>query len=54
MSCLRCGTVLEENPIVSEVQFGESSSGAAMVQGAMVGADQARATFAGGRQNAME
>ncbi|KAK6891037.1 Transcription factor IIIB 70 kDa subunit [Candida tropicalis] len=52
--CLRCGTVTEENPIVSEVQFGESSSGAAMVQGAMVGADQARATFAGGRQNAME
>lgn len=54
VSCLRCGTVLEENPIVSEVQFGESSSGAAMVQGAMVGADQARATFVGGRQNAME
>lgn len=54
VSCLRCGTVLEENPIVSEVQFGESSSGAAMVQGAMVGADQARAIFAGGRQNAME
>lgn len=54
VSCLRCGTVLEENPIVSEVQFGESSSGAAMVQGAMVGADQARATFAGERQNAME
>lgn len=54
VSCLRCGTVMEENPIVSEVQFGESSSGAAMVQGAMVGADQARATFAGGRQNAME
>ncbi|KAI3404995.1 BRF1 [Candida oxycetoniae] len=54
ISCLRCGTVLEENPIVSEVQFGESSSGAAMVQGAMVGADQARASFAGGRQNAME
>lgn len=54
VSCTRCGTVLEENPIVSEVQFGESSSGAAMVQGAMVGADQARATFAGGRQNAME
>lgn len=53
VSCLRCGTVLEENPIVSEVQFGESSSGAAMVHGAMVGADQARATF-GGRQNAME
>ncbi|EMG48561.1 TDS4 Transcription factor IIIB 70 kDa subunit [Candida maltosa Xu316] len=54
VSCTRCGTVIEENPIVSEVQFGESSSGAAMVQGAMVGADQARATFSGGRQNAME
>lgn len=53
ISCLRCGTVQEENPIVSEVQFGESSSGAAMVQGAMVGADQARATF-GGRQSSME
>ena len=53
ISCLRCGTVMEENPIVSEVQFGESSSGAAMVQGAMVGADQARASY-GGRQNAME
>lgn len=53
ISCSRCGTVQEENPIVSEVQFGESSSGAAMVQGAMVGVDQSRATF-GGRQNAME
>mmetsp|Transcript_3101 Transcript_3101/g.3475 ORF Transcript_3101/g.3475 Transcript_3101/m.3475 type:complete len:585 (-) Transcript_3101:52-1806(-) len=53
ISCSRCGTVQVENPIVSEVQFGESSSGAAMVQGAMVGADQARATF-NGRQNAME
>ncbi|RLV84186.1 Transcription factor IIIB 70 kDa subunit [Meyerozyma sp. JA9] len=53
VSCSRCGTVQEENPIVSEVQFGESSSGAAVVQGTMVGADQTRATF-GGRQNAME
>jgi transcription factor IIIB subunit 2 len=35
------------------VQFGESASGAATVQGTMVGADQARAGF-GGRQNAME
>ncbi|KAF8004069.1 hypothetical protein HF325_001517 [Metschnikowia pulcherrima] len=40
--CLLCGMVQIENPIVSEVQFGESSSGAATVQGAMVGADQAR------------
>jgi len=53
ISCERCGTVQDENPIVSEVQFGESSSGAATVQGTMVGADQARAGF-GGRQNAME
>lgn len=41
--CMKCGLVQEENPIVSEVQFGESASGAAMVQGAMVGSDQARA-----------
>ncbi|GEQ67798.1 hypothetical protein JCM33374_g1463 [Metschnikowia sp. JCM 33374] len=40
--CSGCGMVQVENPIVSEVQFGESSSGAATVQGAMVGADQAR------------
>lgn len=50
--CLNCGMVQEENPIVSEVQFGESANGAAMVQGAMVGADQARANF--NMRNAME
>lgn len=44
--------VQEENPIISEVQFGETSSGAAMVHGAMVGADQARANF--NMRNAME
>ncbi|KAK6204599.1 transcription factor IIIB 70 kDa subunit (B-related factor) [Scheffersomyces amazonensis] len=54
LSCSRCGLVQEENPIVSEVQFGESSSGAAMVQGAMVAHDQARASYGGNRQNAME
>lgn len=53
ISCSKCGAVSEENPIVSEVQFGESSSGAAMVQGAMVSADLARANFSG-RQNSME
>lgn len=53
VSCMKCGRVHQENPIVSEVQFGETSSGAAMVQGAMVGSDQARATFSG-RQNSME
>lgn len=52
LSCENCGMVQEENPIISEVQFGESSSGAAMVQGAMVGADQARANFS--MRNAME
>lgn len=50
--CENCGMVQEENPIISEVQFGESLSGAAMVQGAMVGADQARANFS--MRNAME
>lgn len=35
--CIGCGTVVEENIIVSEVTFGESSSGAAMVQGSYVG-----------------
>lgn len=50
--CSNCGMVQEENPIVSEVQFGESSSGAAMVQGSMVGADQVRANF--NMRNAME
>ncbi|CAN3371793.1 transcription factor IIIB 70 kDa subunit [Diutina rugosa] len=51
--CLTCGVVMDSNYIVSEVQFGESSSGAAMVQGSIVGSDQARAPI-GGRQNAME
>ncbi|GAA6013453.1 hypothetical protein JCM11491_006088 [Sporobolomyces phaffii] len=41
--CTKCGTVLTENNIVSEVQFGETGSGAAMVQGSFVGADQTRA-----------
>ncbi|KAF5211416.1 putative transcription factor [Clavispora lusitaniae] len=52
LTCQNCGTVANENPIVSEVQFGESASGAAMVQGAMVGADQARANF--NMRNSME
>ncbi|GAA5830840.1 hypothetical protein JCM11251_001094 [Rhodosporidiobolus azoricus] len=41
--CTRCGTVLSENAIVSEVQFGETGSGAAMVQGAYISNDQTRA-----------
>lgn len=35
--CVQCGTVIEENTIVNEVSFGETSTGAAMVQGAFVG-----------------
>jgi transcription factor IIIB subunit 2 len=35
--CVKCGTVVEENTIVSEVTFGETNSGGAMVQGAYVG-----------------
>lgn len=41
--CEDCAAVQEENPIVSEVQFGESTSGAAIVQGSMVGPNQTRA-----------
>ena len=35
--CIKCGTVVEENAIVNEVAFGETSNGAAMVQGSFVG-----------------
>jgi transcription factor IIIB subunit 2 len=42
--CAGCGTVLEENEIVSEITFGESSGGAAIVQGSFVAAD-ARTLF---------
>lgn len=38
--CTRCGTVLSENAIVSDIQFGETGSGAAMVQGSYVSHDQ--------------
>jgi transcription factor IIIB subunit 2 len=34
---VKCGTVVEENTIVNEVAFGETSNGAAMVQGSFVG-----------------
>ncbi|KAE8367726.1 putative transcription factor TFIIIB complex subunit Brf1 [Aspergillus caelatus] len=38
--CSGCGTVISEANIVSEVTFGETSSGAAIVQGTFVGEDQ--------------
>ncbi|KAI9148124.1 Transcription factor IIIB 60 kDa subunit [Paramyrothecium foliicola] len=39
-TCQTCGRVADDSNIVAEVQFGETSSGAAMVQGAFVAADQ--------------
>ncbi|KAG4304404.1 hypothetical protein PORY_002114 [Pneumocystis oryctolagi] len=41
--CVSCGNVIEENVIVSEITFGEASSGAAIVQGSFIGADQSHA-----------
>ncbi|KAL4870954.1 hypothetical protein BDV12DRAFT_184076 [Aspergillus spectabilis] len=38
--CSGCGTVVSEANIVSEVTFGETASGAAVVQGSFVGEDQ--------------
>ncbi|KAK8062451.1 hypothetical protein PG997_014548 [Apiospora hydei] len=38
--CSACGREIDTSNIVSEVQFGETSSGAAMVQGSFIGADQ--------------
>ncbi|KAA1477040.1 BRF1-domain-containing protein [Dentipellis sp. KUC8613] len=42
--CVQCGTVVEENAIVNEITFGETSGGAAVVHGAYVaqGATHAR------------
>ncbi|KAF8502973.1 hypothetical protein JB92DRAFT_2833534 [Gautieria morchelliformis] len=45
--CVQCGTVVEENAIVAEVTFGETSNGAAMVQGSYVGQGQTRARMNG-------
>jgi hypothetical protein len=43
--CTRCGTVVSQNAIVSEITFGETSGGAAMVQGSYVGNDQSTSFF---------
>ncbi|KAF2198513.1 hypothetical protein GQ43DRAFT_465558 [Delitschia confertaspora ATCC 74209] len=45
--CGNCGTVINEVEIVSEVTFGETSSGAAMVQGGFVGDNQRHANTMG-------
>ena len=39
---------MSESNIVNEVQFGETSAGAAMLQGTFVGADQSHARASGG------
>ncbi|VEU20131.1 DEKNAAC101048 [Brettanomyces naardenensis] len=49
LACTKCGTVLEENPIVSEVTFAENASGGATVQGSFVGSDQSHANFGNNR-----
>ncbi|KZF19716.1 hypothetical protein L228DRAFT_233856 [Xylona heveae TC161] len=46
--CTTCGTVVSDSNIVSEVTFGETSAGAAVVQGSYVGADQSHARSMGG------
>ena len=38
--CLNCGFVLQESQITQELTFGETSNGAAIVQGAYVGQDE--------------
>jgi ribosomal protein L37AE/L43A len=43
--CVGCGTVVEESAIVSEVTFGETSAGAAMVQGSYVAAGASPCTL---------
>lgn len=45
--CHNCGFIVEESNIVSEVTFGENSSGAAVVQGSYVSADQSGARSIG-------
>ncbi|KAI1504489.1 hypothetical protein F5X99DRAFT_371170 [Biscogniauxia marginata] len=45
--CSACGREIDSSNIVAEVQFGETSSGAAIVQGSFVGADQGTTTSMG-------
>ncbi|KAA1125027.1 transcription factor TFIIIB subunit brf1 [Puccinia graminis f. sp. tritici] len=47
--CTTCGYVVDENTIVAEVTFGESSNGAAVLQGSSLGATDLRARIGGPR-----
>lgn len=46
--CYSCGTVHQESAIVSEVTFGETAGGAAMVEGGFIGENQRHANSMGG------
>ncbi|KAG2002253.1 transcription initiation factor IIB, variant 3 [Coprinopsis cinerea AmutBmut pab1-1] len=54
--CIQCGTVVEENLIVNEIVFGETSNGAAIVQGSFVaqGATHARMSGPYGNRGSTE
>lgn len=45
--CATCGSVVSEDTLVSEISFGETSAGAAIVQGSFVGADQTHTRSSG-------
>lgn len=45
--CTNCGSVINDSQIVSEITFGETSSGAAIVNGAFVGAGETHARNSG-------
>ncbi|EED19864.1 transcription factor TFIIIB complex subunit Brf1, putative [Talaromyces stipitatus ATCC 10500] len=45
--CETCGAVVSEDHLVSEISFGETSAGAAVVQGSYVGADQTHTRSSG-------
>ena len=45
--CISCGTIINDSNIVAEVTFGESSAGAAVVQGGFVGEGQRHARSLG-------
>lgn len=45
--CETCGTIISEDTLVSEISFGETSAGAAVVQGSYVGADQTHTRSSG-------
>jgi transcription factor IIIB subunit 2 len=47
--CFNCATVHDESNIVSEITFGETSGGRAMVHGGTVGNDQRHANSMGGQ-----